>query len=557
MKKVLFLAVTILMMAAGCVDIGQVLINEPPTAYVDSISPTEASLGEAVSFDGHGTDRNGDVVAYRWRSSLDGDLSARQSFETSSLSEGDHTIYLKVQDNNGDWSEEVRSRVTVTGASASTPTVNSFDATPGSIETGESSTLSWSVADATTVAIDQGIGNVALNGTRVVLPITTTTYTLTATNDVGSKTATAQVAVSESPPSGGLPTINSFSAIPPVVGAGESTTLDWDVSDAVEVTIDPGVGSVDMVGTVTVSPAATTAYSLTASNAVGWRQMTIMVVVGGSDGSEKPDLVITDIQKLATAGGYVIKYTIKNNGTADAGESTSELYAQGVHKAFDTVPPLAAGDSVARGFFDWIYDPTKPVIKVIADTGDAINESDEGNNEKQVSIAVEAVYDFVERAPFTNWASGAGGLPFGGALDDDKGFACYRNNITLEDNQTYSKVLETHPQWVNDGFIEGSYTELYNTLNYKVELGEHFYARIGFVSGGAVGNVKFRVWIRPEGGPNTEIVTVTKSYDGTIETIDVPLSAYVGKKSDFILRVDANGSAGQDWATWIEAKIIR
>jgi hypothetical protein len=75
------------------------------------------------------------------------------------------------------------------------PTVGSFYASPGSISSGGSSTLSWSVSGATTVSIDQGIGNVALTGTRVVSPSTTTTYTLTATSDAGSVTATAQIMV--------------------------------------------------------------------------------------------------------------------------------------------------------------------------------------------------------------------------------------------------------------------------------------------------------------------------------------------------------------------------
>jgi hypothetical protein len=75
------------------------------------------------------------------------------------------------------------------------PTIDSFYASPGSISSGGSSTLSWSVSGATTVSLDQGIGNVALTGTRVVSPSTTTTYTLTATNDAGSVTATAQVMV--------------------------------------------------------------------------------------------------------------------------------------------------------------------------------------------------------------------------------------------------------------------------------------------------------------------------------------------------------------------------
>lgn len=77
------------------------------------------------------------------------------------------------------------------------PAINSFDASPSSISAGESSTLSWNVSGATTVSIDQGIGNVALTGRRAVMPSVTTVYTLTATNVAGmSATATTQVIVS-------------------------------------------------------------------------------------------------------------------------------------------------------------------------------------------------------------------------------------------------------------------------------------------------------------------------------------------------------------------------
>jgi len=89
------------------------VVNIPPVAYIDSILPADSLVGEVISFDGHGTDIDGTVVAYRWRSGIDGELSSKASFETSGLSEGEHIIYLKVQDNNGAWSEEVYSNVVI------------------------------------------------------------------------------------------------------------------------------------------------------------------------------------------------------------------------------------------------------------------------------------------------------------------------------------------------------------------------------------------------------------------------------------------------------------
>jgi len=83
-----------------------------------------------------------------------------------------------------------------TGASPTAPIINSFSADPPSITVGEGSTLSWSVTDATSVTIDNGIGSVDFIGATTVNPTTTTTYTLTATNTDGSVTATTTVTVS-------------------------------------------------------------------------------------------------------------------------------------------------------------------------------------------------------------------------------------------------------------------------------------------------------------------------------------------------------------------------
>ena len=84
------------------------------------------------------------------------------------------------------------------GTPSAVPIINSFSADPSTITAGESSTLSWSVTDATSVTIDNAIGTVALSGTTAVNPTTTTTYTLTATNTAGSVTATTTVTVTVS-----------------------------------------------------------------------------------------------------------------------------------------------------------------------------------------------------------------------------------------------------------------------------------------------------------------------------------------------------------------------
>jgi hypothetical protein len=173
------------------------------------------------------------------------------------------------------------------------PVVNSFDANPPSISAGGSSTLTWNSSGAASVSIDQGIGNVALTGTRPVAPSATTTYTLTATNASGSITATCQVIVSgiipAAPSTASLPVVSSFTANPPGITAGNSSALSWNVSNATSVTIDQGVGTFAATGTTIVSPASTTTYTLTAANAAGSTTSMAQVIVSSGAYTPTPE----------------------------------------------------------------------------------------------------------------------------------------------------------------------------------------------------------------------------------------------------------------------------
>jgi peptidoglycan-associated lipoprotein len=74
------------------------------------------------------------------------------------------------------------------------PTV-SLNASPTSVKSGDTVTLSWTSTDATDADIEPGVGKVALQGSTPVNPADSTTYTITATGPGGSATATARVTV--------------------------------------------------------------------------------------------------------------------------------------------------------------------------------------------------------------------------------------------------------------------------------------------------------------------------------------------------------------------------
>jgi len=79
------------------------------------------------------------------------------------------------------------------------PTIASFTVLPSAISSGQLATLTWSVSGATSVSLNNGIGDVSTVTSFSVSPAQTTTYTLTATNSGGSATATAILTVNPPP----------------------------------------------------------------------------------------------------------------------------------------------------------------------------------------------------------------------------------------------------------------------------------------------------------------------------------------------------------------------
>lgn len=255
--KTTLLALCMLVLLPGCSYLLP-QFNQPPKAYINAITPSEVTQGEVVTFSGHGTDVDGEVVAYRWRSDLDGQLGTTADFETASLSVGDHAIYLMVQDNNDVWSAEVRGGVKVLPAVPAPAKINSFTSSATTIAVGDSVTLSWNVSNAGSAVIDNGVGTVSAVGSVAVSPATTTTYKISATG--GGSTATAQLTVTVQNP---VLDIVFFDADPESVPSGDVSVLTWETTGATEVRILPVIGEVAKSGSINVTVTGDQAYIFT------------------------------------------------------------------------------------------------------------------------------------------------------------------------------------------------------------------------------------------------------------------------------------------------------
>jgi len=78
---------------------------------------------------------------------------------------------------------------------------------------------------------------------------------------------TIQTPPSATAPAAGQPSvIGTFTSNPSTINSGGTSTLLWDVTGANSVSIDHGIGLVNAAGTMVVSPAISTTYTVSATN---------------------------------------------------------------------------------------------------------------------------------------------------------------------------------------------------------------------------------------------------------------------------------------------------
>ncbi|MDB4442496.1 hypothetical protein N9219_03640, partial [bacterium] len=222
----------------------------------------------------------------------------------------------------------------------------SIGADKGTIEIGQSTTLSWISKYAASCAIAPGIGNVERSGSMLVSPAETTTYTITAESPGGNTTDSTTVTVDDPT---APPTIN-FSVTPPEIKQGGSATLSWASYNGNAAHIDNGIGAVEPNGSIPVSPEHTTAYTLTVTGPTGSTNVRAEVIVlgnqlpqpPGSFGAQYEDLVPVD----ATVEAYDVKrFSLITGLVRDLGRSPIPDVSISIHNhpEYGTVTTNAEG----------------------------------------------------------------------------------------------------------------------------------------------------------------------------------------------------------------------
>jgi hypothetical protein len=161
-------------------------------------------------------------------------------------------------------------------------------------------------------------------------------------------------------------------------------------------------------------------------------------------------------------------------------------------------------------------------------------------------------YDFGANYCAARWSSNAGRLECPGRSGDDNGFVQLLDRPVVEiDRQENERVLWTNPFNEDNGWISGEYPEIEVDKDYR------FKAVVGCLDDSPRCDVIFRLSARIPSDNQVILLWETHElYDDAFTRVDVDLSDLDGKRVQFMLTVDANGSPRDDRAFWLVPRIV-
>ncbi len=197
---------------------------------------------------------------------------------------------------------------------------DAFSASPSTLTAAGQTTLNWMTTGADTIVINNGIGPVTEDGSRLVNVTADTNFILTLTKGTQTKTCEAPVTIR---PNAIVPKCDAFTVSDSSVRRGDNVTLNWQTTNADTVVINNGVGTVAQDGNASVRIDNDTTYTLTATKngASDTCQVTVNTESdggggGGGGGSSAPRCVFTASDKKISAGDKVT-LSWKNTRTND------------------------------------------------------------------------------------------------------------------------------------------------------------------------------------------------------------------------------------------------
>ncbi|MBL8049773.1 MAG: hypothetical protein JNM46_01000 [Anaerolineales bacterium] len=160
-------------------------------------------------------------------------------------------------------------------------------------------------------------------------------------------------------------------------------------------------------------------------------------------------------------------------------------------------------------------------------------------------------YNFADSYCQAEWSNGNNIIPCPGTNGDANGYVIKLNKPNLENGAKSEEVgLLSVPRDRRNGIISGQFPA------FTVQNGDRFRALVYCQNEATKCNVIFKLNYLNNGQIKT-LGTWNEAYEGKYYTIDISLNSLAGETLKFILEVNANGGNNQDYAIWLNPRIIR
>jgi len=296
------------------------------------------------------------------------------------------------------------------------------------------------------------------------------------------------------------------------------------------------------------------------------------------------DLVITKVW----LEGLMIKYSVKNIGTADSPQTEAYIYINDLMPTMggsSFVDVLKPGEERTLEFsnYEWPYDRGSGLqefsanvnpagyielrlqnnkLKVCADARSEVDETIETNNCKVTLVGMLWDYDLLRVSNLATWRNNDGDIPDQGSERSVTGAHFQIPNADME----VTPQLEIIPPQVPGGWMQGTYGYFYSSdvnssakvaaLKFPAKL--HFIARVGLANNATgTDGVTVKVGLKDLNDTVTWLDSKKLTAPGAFEDWDVNLGNYEGQKYYIVLRVEAGPSAVNDFTIWNQARLIQ
>ena len=275
------------------------------------------------------------------------------------------------------------------------------------------------------------------------------------------------------------------------------------------------------------------------------------------------DITVPDGSSFAPGAAFTKTWRLMNSGTCTWTTSYTLAWAGG--DSLGAPAPLKLPVSVAPGqMVDVSLSLTAPaapghykgLFKFSNESGASFGIGTSASDPFWVDINVvqtdAVIVDFVTSAPYAQWKSGAGIIPFPGTSGDSRGFSYPVDQPRLEDDSfDTAPGLLVVPQNKFNGYIQAAYPE------YQIQQGDRLQTLVNCEFGATGCYVTFRIdYLLPNGAQRT-LWSWKEAHDKRFYRANIDLSPLAGQKVRFVFMLLSSGFASGDRAIWGSPRIVR